>query len=204
MGNRSSTRTAKPAEAASGGGGGSKARRYKDTQWRVDAVERMVSGGELAPLTRGLESEMELGPGGDSITQEECPICFLFFPAGLNRTKCCNTLVCSDCFLTSKMDECEFCQQRKQGVKFDPGTVVTRSMEMIRDARRAELAARRQNKDKANQPAPGVVTVSRSERAESEQAAIDQATPPLRGMAGPGTSPLFPPAMSIPGRQGVN
>ena len=46
--------------------------------------------GELAPLTRGLESEMELGPGGDSITQEECPICFLFFPAGLNRTKCCN------------------------------------------------------------------------------------------------------------------
>ncbi|PGG96542.1 protein SIP5 [Blastomyces parvus] len=32
----------------------------------------------------------------------ECPICFLFYPPYLNRTRCCDQLICSECFVQIK------------------------------------------------------------------------------------------------------
>ena len=32
----------------------------------------------------------------------ECPICFLYYPKYLNRTKCCSQLICSECFVQIK------------------------------------------------------------------------------------------------------
>ncbi|KAI9830566.1 MAG: SNF1-interacting protein [Phylliscum demangeonii] len=32
----------------------------------------------------------------------ECPICFLYYPAYLNRTRCCDQAICSECFVQIK------------------------------------------------------------------------------------------------------
>ncbi len=32
----------------------------------------------------------------------ECPICFLYYPPYLNRTRCCNQAICSECFVQIK------------------------------------------------------------------------------------------------------
>ncbi|PGH31351.1 protein SIP5 [[Emmonsia] crescens] len=32
----------------------------------------------------------------------ECPICFLYYPPYLNRTRCCDQLICSECFVQIK------------------------------------------------------------------------------------------------------
>ncbi|KAE8453774.1 hypothetical protein EG329_009286 [Mollisiaceae sp. DMI_Dod_QoI] len=35
----------------------------------------------------------------------ECPICFLFYPPYLNRTRCCDQSICSECFVQIKRPE---------------------------------------------------------------------------------------------------
>src|SRR5439155_5632312 len=32
----------------------------------------------------------------------ECPICFLYYPPYLNRTRCCDQAICSECFVQIK------------------------------------------------------------------------------------------------------
>ncbi|CAO3592713.1 unnamed protein product [Absidia cylindrospora] len=54
----------------------------------------------------------------------ECPICFLFYPPFINHTRCCDKLICTDCFLQLKRSadspslaiHCPFCMQPHLGV----------------------------------------------------------------------------------------
>ena len=78
----------------------------------------------------------------------ECPICFLYYPPFLNRTRCCDQSICSECFvqikrpdphppeheqpgqprppeeeaqmLVSEVASCPFCVTPEFGVSYDP------------------------------------------------------------------------------------
>ena len=80
----------------------------------------------------------------------ECPICFLYYPPHLNRTRCCDQVICSECFvqikrpdphapehheqpgqppsteveppdtLVSEIASCPFCVTPEFGVSYDP------------------------------------------------------------------------------------
>lgn len=79
----------------------------------------------------------------------ECPICFLYYPPYLNRTRCCDQQICSECFVQIKRPDphfpeghdnqdnpeanpeaaemlisepacCPYCQQPEFGVTYDP------------------------------------------------------------------------------------
>ncbi|ORZ20505.1 hypothetical protein BCR42DRAFT_408916 [Absidia repens] len=54
----------------------------------------------------------------------ECPICFLFYPPFINHTRCCDKLICTECFVQLKRSvespslaiHCPFCMQPHLGV----------------------------------------------------------------------------------------
>lgn len=81
----------------------------------------------------------------------ECPICFLYYPPYLNRTRCCDQVICSECFvqikrpdphipehqdpavqdtgeppdpdaLTSEIARCPFCKQPDFGITYESPT----------------------------------------------------------------------------------
>ncbi|KAK4619726.1 hypothetical protein CLAFUW4_11105 [Fulvia fulva] len=79
---------------------------------------------------------------------EECPICFMYYPPYLNKTRCCNQAICSECFvqikrpdphppeheqpgeqrspeeeaemLVSEVAACPYCVMPEFGVTYDP------------------------------------------------------------------------------------
>ncbi|KAJ9456397.1 Protein sip5 [Diplonema papillatum] len=60
----------------------------------------------LAPCTRGLPDE------ADGL--EDCPICFMWYAGGLNRTACCRQNICTECYL-------QFEVQKLDGIGFQGG-----------------------------------------------------------------------------------
>ncbi|KAI8368896.1 hypothetical protein EDC96DRAFT_128957 [Choanephora cucurbitarum] len=58
----------------------------------------------------------------------ECPICFLYYPSRMNRTRCCDKSICTECFLQLKRSTysplapavCPFCVQPDLGVLYVP------------------------------------------------------------------------------------
>jgi len=80
---------------------------YHTLNWDLKVVKRMILNKRLAPLYPGQEE-----PGSEDF--EECPICFLFYPGGLNRSICCKKGICTECFLQIKKPNgqsfCPFCQ----------------------------------------------------------------------------------------------
>ena len=69
-----------------------------------------LTPGDRGPSHPGLQStsllislacrggKHEIERGGFWSQAEECPICFLFYPA-LNRSACCNKGICTECYL---------------------------------------------------------------------------------------------------------
>ncbi|CAO3694024.1 unnamed protein product [Rhizopus microsporus] len=60
--------------------------------------------------------------------ETECPICFLFYPSNINKTRCCHKSICTECFLQFKRSSssplipavCPFCVQPNLGVVYLP------------------------------------------------------------------------------------
>ncbi|KZO95231.1 hypothetical protein CALVIDRAFT_565006 [Calocera viscosa TUFC12733] len=62
----------------------------------------------------------------------ECPICFLYYPPNINRTRCCDHYICTECFVQIKRAEptpqhlvsepaaCPYCVQDNFGVIYTP------------------------------------------------------------------------------------
>ncbi|KAF9533484.1 hypothetical protein CPB83DRAFT_476322 [Crepidotus variabilis] len=62
----------------------------------------------------------------------ECPICFLYYPANINRSRCCDQAICTECFVQIKRSEpttthivseqaaCPYCVQENFGVTYCP------------------------------------------------------------------------------------
>ncbi|CAN8098021.1 unnamed protein product [Discula destructiva] len=55
------------------------------------------------PFVNGQPLEVFLYKGG-----AECPICFLYYPPYLNRTRCCDQQICSECFVQIKRPDPHF------------------------------------------------------------------------------------------------
>ncbi|KAI0689132.1 hypothetical protein BC835DRAFT_1370284 [Cytidiella melzeri] len=62
----------------------------------------------------------------------ECPICFLYYPANINHSRCCEQAICTECFvqikradpttthLVSEHATCPYCVQENFGVVYTP------------------------------------------------------------------------------------
>jgi len=89
---------------------------YHSIHWDLRAVKRMILNKRLAPLYQGHEEPQNI----DHF--EECPICFLFYPGGLNRSICCKKGICTECFLQIKKPNgqafCPFCQRGNYSAVF--------------------------------------------------------------------------------------
>ena len=66
---------------------------FPDRRWDAGEVARLVDAGRLAPLALGTDERT-------TEQAEECPICFMCFTDGLNRTACCHHALCTKCLLT--------------------------------------------------------------------------------------------------------
>ncbi|KAH8552334.1 hypothetical protein BGW37DRAFT_519866 [Umbelopsis sp. PMI_123] len=58
----------------------------------------------------------------------ECPICFLYYPANINYTRCCHQPICSECFVHIRQPTnpsmgtatCPFCVEPNFGIVYNP------------------------------------------------------------------------------------
>ncbi|RDX48328.1 hypothetical protein OH76DRAFT_1404904 [Lentinus brumalis] len=62
----------------------------------------------------------------------ECPICFLYYPPNINRSRCCDQAICTECFvqikradpttthLVSEPAACPYCVQENFGIVYTP------------------------------------------------------------------------------------
>jgi hypothetical protein len=64
---------------------------YPNCLWDEKQIRRWMGDGKLAPRLQGSENR-------SSVTDVECPICFLHY-ARMNVTKCCQANICTECFL---------------------------------------------------------------------------------------------------------
>jgi hypothetical protein len=98
--------------------------------WDLRTVRRMILDKKLAPFYPPRDDKGS-EPNGDT---EECPICFMNYPGGLNRAKCCNKGVCTECYLMIKKPNasvpCPFCNR--------PNYVVTYSGPLTKEERERE------------------------------------------------------------------
>ncbi|EOD13256.1 hypothetical protein EMIHUDRAFT_247056 [Emiliania huxleyi CCMP1516] len=90
------------------------------------ALRRAILERRLAPCTRGQD---EASPHLD-----ECPICMLNFPGGLNRSSCCKQPICTECYLqvaprmSSRGVSCPFCKKDNYTVGyFGPPSAAARA-----------------------------------------------------------------------------
>jgi len=84
---------------------------YKTCDWDHRTVKKMIIEKKLAPIYQGKELTEDIEKDANL---EECPICFLYYPGGLNRAKCCKKPICTECYLqikkpTSTPVSCPFC-----------------------------------------------------------------------------------------------
>eukprot|EP00755_Sulcionema_specki_P031675 Sspe_Gene.97090::Locus_70747_Transcript_1_1_Confidence_1.000_Length_1007::g.97090::m.97090 len=90
---------------------------YPTCQWDHRLIRRAIATRKLAPCYPG---EPEKLPG-----REECPICFLWYQGGLNRSACCRQSICTECFLQVRpmtagggMGSCPFCNHKPYQVNY--------------------------------------------------------------------------------------
>jgi len=88
---------------------------YPNCEWDERVLRRLILDRKLAPCHVGLEE--------NSGEQEECPICMLNYPGGLNRSTCCKKPICTECFLqvcprANKNASCPFCKAASYRVEF--------------------------------------------------------------------------------------
>eukprot|EP01089_Gocevia_fonbrunei_P002222 TRINITY_DN12216_c0_g1_i2.p1 TRINITY_DN12216_c0_g1~~TRINITY_DN12216_c0_g1_i2.p1 ORF type:complete len:367 (-),score=78.37 TRINITY_DN12216_c0_g1_i2:99-1199(-) len=91
---------------------------YPTCTWENKIIKKWIIEKKVAPLYPGQEEKTNR-------ELDECPICFLYYPGGLNRSKCCNKEICTECFLQYKkpnttLDQsiCPFCNRNKFIVVF--------------------------------------------------------------------------------------
>ncbi|EIW84967.1 hypothetical protein CONPUDRAFT_162276 [Coniophora puteana RWD-64-598 SS2] len=110
----------------------------------------------------------------------ECPICFLYYPANINRSRCCDQVICTECFVQIKRAEptathlvsepaaCPYCVQDNFGVVYSPpvwrtglgseGAPLPPWAEGAKDVRPAQQPKSRRRKS-FSADAPEVVTI---------------------------------------------
>jgi len=81
-------------------------------KWDQKTMRRVITNKRVAPFYPGSIEAV-------NITDEECPICMLYYAGGLNRARCCRKPICTECYFSIRpMGSnvsviCPFCQQPK-------------------------------------------------------------------------------------------
>ncbi|KAI8090822.1 hypothetical protein BDF21DRAFT_491166 [Thamnidium elegans] len=97
-----------------------------DVDYDTNIVRALIRKGQLAPFYDG---STEPCINNKKLSFEtECPICFLFYPSKMNRTRCCDKSICTECFLQLRRSSssplvpavCPFCVQPNLGVLYVP------------------------------------------------------------------------------------
>lgn len=102
-------------------------------------LRKLISKGHLAPCYIGQEE------GSDEL--EECPICFLHYPA-LNASDCCTQRICTECILKLQVSTadpwpCPFCKTPDYTVKFTgPKSKQAKERDKLEQAKVQEARAR--------------------------------------------------------------
>jgi len=89
---------------------------YPQCNWDLKTLRKLIAEKKLAPIFKGVEES-------SSANCEECPICFLYYSGGLNRSTCCKQGICTECYLQIKVPNalqvvCPFCNAQKYSVIF--------------------------------------------------------------------------------------
>ncbi|KAJ3171731.1 SNF1-interacting protein [Geranomyces variabilis] len=90
-----------------------------------------------AKRSQSMPSQLHRNESGTQITPEnlyryalECPICFLYYPANINYSRCCDQPICTECFVQIKRSDatlepasCPFCVETNFGILYHaPGS----------------------------------------------------------------------------------
>jgi len=111
-----------------------------------------------------------------SLEMEECPICFLNYPGGLNRSNCCKESLCTQCYLQVKpsvttVTLCPFCNQGPYSITFrGPLTKEEREREEKEQRAVLELEAKmKQDEEQRDREREQKRKTEKAEKAEKEK-----------------------------------
>ncbi|KAF8266597.1 hypothetical protein EI94DRAFT_1584820 [Lactarius quietus] len=103
---------------------------HESTGTRSDATPTVKSTHHKRPsVSKELPRSAEAAIYKDAA---ECPICFLYYPSNINRSRCCDQAICTECFVQIKRTEptvthmvsepacCPFCVQEHFGIIYTP------------------------------------------------------------------------------------
>merc|ERR1711991_985663 len=88
---------------------------YPSCKWDQKVIKKLICDKRMSPIFKGTETK-------ENEEDEECPVCFLFYPKGLNRTKCCKHSLCTECFLQVREpgggngSQCPFCNEDRLSI----------------------------------------------------------------------------------------
>ncbi|KAI8139135.1 hypothetical protein BJV82DRAFT_672997 [Fennellomyces sp. T-0311] len=121
--------------------------------YNIKSVRKLIMERKLSPFYKGLPDPPEVQAeaptqsatkatsrprNNSSCTQDqrrrtlynnpvECPICFLYYPANINHSRCCDQPICTECFVQIKRPietptlpaACPFCLEDNYGVIYE-------------------------------------------------------------------------------------
>merc|ERR1712137_174634 len=125
---------------------------YPRCAWPPKTIKKLVCEKKLSPIFKGVE---EVPDGAE---MDECPICFLSYPRGLNRASCCRQEICTECFLQLKetpstCSPCPFCNKENFHVVYlGPKSKAERQTE-LEELRKVEEAQERMRKEEEKRSA---------------------------------------------------
>ncbi|KAL1916304.1 uncharacterized protein VTP21DRAFT_5921 [Calcarisporiella thermophila] len=93
--------------------------------------KRIALAAKLGKRLAGCSPVASVVPRGDMGREWrpriECPICLMYFPANINRSRCCDQPICTECFVQIKRPPgkgtpatCPFCVEMNFGVVYEP------------------------------------------------------------------------------------
>jgi len=167
---------------------------YPSCAWDIKAIRHMVMGGKVAPLFPGQDERMveSLRHQHAELPHleewEECPICFLLYPGGLNRSNCCRKGLCTECLLQIKRPSlpvnCPFCNRANFATKFS-GVLPARERQREREEEQMviELKIRMRNEEVRRDR-------ERQDRTSTSSQSVLQQQRPSSFLRIPATAPL--------------
>lgn len=167
---------------------------YKRANYDERALRKAILDRKLAPCY----------PGSDDHTPEteECPICMLNYPGGLNRSLCCAQPICTECYLQvvpkliAKGSACPFCKTEDYVAEFrGPLSDEAKRRAVSEEQRVIELQIEsnvRQEKAYLDKLAAQGIAFTASPSGKSFRCSS------LPGSPAAGTRPELPPALAQP------
>lgn len=149
---------------------------YPKCPWDLRSLKRLIMEKKLAPIFKGVDDPPE------NVVMDECPICMLYYPGGLNVARCCKKDICTECFLQIRLPgnaprpACPFCQREGFDISFSgPKSAAVRAKEEEEERKVRELEAkvRAEEKERDAKREKELAEKRAREAEEAKMAAVD-------------------------------